>query len=400
MKVLLIGFSSPSATALMLLLNQQYPEHSVIEIERCFTNDLRLCLPNLPEAHRDATVMIISLEGVGMMQFMPQHIKALQKFIGARAALMTTKGSGEVWRQAAILPSDFGQFLTSPYTKADMEQALVRLFEVAPQLTERRHEFKYQEMAGDALEEYVTINMNAAPKEVNGSFLHRVIERHFDIKQRPLLHELVDLALDDRALKLTVGSQAVYINRKKNVALVSNIERLMDYCAIVNNFEALSQVIQIEAVSEHEVENALNMSAKNGYKTYALNAFLWRVCARMLPARIEVPDHNLRFKMRAMPNFAQMGETPEYVRALTALCLVAPRCMGELVEHLAGAVDKAVANRVFLLAILSGMADLEVLEQSFSEMMLASESEQTINQGVQKAQKTGFLRRLLEKLKF
>lgn len=61
-------------------------------------------------------------------------------------------------------------------------------------------------------------------------------------------------------------------------------------------------------------------------------------------------------------------------------------------------VDKAVINRVFLLAILSGTADFGVLEASFAEQEIPTTPARTENAGVQKAQKTGFLRRLLSKL--
>lgn len=397
MKLLVVGFSAQNASALQLLVGRAYPECTLVVVERSFDDELRLCLPKATAAHRDAAAVILNLDGVGMLTYSPQHIKPLQAFIGVRPALMITKGSTLTWQQAGVLPDGFVLFLTSPYGRELMETAIGRLLSVAPSAFDRRHDFAcYQESDG------LTASLPAAPKKTKlvagQNFLHHILDVHFNIRQNPLLHEFADVILEEGALKLVAGSQVFYINRAKNLALVMNFERLLDYCVIANNFEVATNVIAIDPISEDEFDKWAAQSPLNGYKKYALNTLLWQMYGHILPERIDVPDHKLQLKLRFMPNFAQMKDMPEYVRALASTCLVAPRQLSELTTGLGATIDKAIVNRIFLLAILSGTADFEVLERSFEYQDESLPIKKVANQGVQKAQKTGFLARLLSKL--
>lgn len=414
MKVLLVGFSSQSADALQLLIEKIYPEHEVVQLERAFSDDLRLCLPTVPIMHYDAEAMIIHLDGVGMMSFATQHPKALRRFIGARTALMITKGGLFAWENSDILPKDFGFFVASPYTKDVMEWSLARLLKAAGKLAEYRHLF-HQESSDIALldEHHVETAKPKAevPAVSKQDILHELIDVHFDVPKKDMVHQFLTLILEDKPLTLVAGSQTLYINKVQNLALVSNVERLLDYCRVANSFDVLTKVIEIGHVSPEEFAKTANQAPQNRYNKYALSTILWQMYDRILPKYIEVPDHELRLKMRLMPNFGQMGDIPEYVKALTSLCLVAPKTANELSRGLGISIDKALINRIFLLAILSGVADFDVLEASFLATKPAENKEDVadepnaqivvtrqVNQGVEKAQKTGFLQRLLSKL--
>lgn len=414
MKVLLVGFSAQSADVLQLLIERIYPEHKVVQLERAFSEDLRLCLPTVAMMHYDAEAMIIHLDGVGMMNFAVQHPKALRQFIGVRAALMVTKGGLFAWENSNILPKDFGFFVASPYTKDVMEWALAKLFKSVDKLKEYRHLF-HQEPEDISVLSYDNQATNPSLKPKTNSpvckkeVLHRLIDVHFDIDKKELFHQFLNLILEDTPLTLVAGSQTLYINKVQNLALVSNVERLLDYCRVANSFDVLTKVVEIGHISPEEFAKTTNQSPQNRYQKYALSTILWQMYDRILPKYIEVPEHELKLKMRLMPNFGQMGDVPEYVRALTSLCLVSPKTADELSRGLGISIDKAIINRIFILAILSGVADCEVLATSFLESQKSSQqiSEPTdhmstiarqINQGVEKAQKTGFLQRLLNKL--
>lgn len=426
MKVLLVGFSSQSADVLQLFIEKLYPDYSVVQLERTFSDDLRLCLPTVATTHADAKAMIIHLDGVGMMHFATQHSKALKKFIGARAALMVGKGGGLfAWENANILPKDLSLFITSPYTKDVMEWALGRLFGAVHKIAEHHHLFHQEPSELHLLAEKSSpakpsVDVLATSK---GTF-HRLIDRHFDIPKKDLIHQFLNLVLTDTPLKLVTNNQTFYVCKAQNLALISNVERLLDYCQVASNFDALTKVVDVEVIGLEEFNKIASQSPQNRYKKYALGTILWQIYDRILPKYIEVPDHNLQLKMRLMPNFGQMGDIPEYVKALTSLCLVAPKTTKELSRGLGISIDKDLINRIFLLAILSGVADFEVLKASFLEEADTPKediltpnplkdnasknmpnipkaevvSPRQLNQGVEKAQKTGFLERLLRKL--
>lgn len=409
MKVLLVGFSSQSADVLRLLIEKIYPEYKVVQLERAFGEDLRLCLPTVAMTHSDAEAMIIHLDGVGMMNFSTQHPKMLRQFIGARAALMITKSGLLAWESSHILPKDFGIFVSSPYTKDVMEWALGRLFKAVPHIFDHRHLFHQESgdvhLLSDGEKKADTATANKTSSRHDN--LHRLIDVHFNINKKDLFHQFLNLILEETPLTLVAGSQTLYINKKQNLALVSNLERLLDYCRVANNFDVLTKVIEIGHMTSEEFAKTVHQATHNRFHKYGLSTILWQMYDRILPKYIEVPDHKLQLKMRLMPNFGQMGYVPEYIKALTSLCLVSPKTADELSRGLGISIDKAVINRIFILAILSGVADFDVLEASFLENqdtpekateMTDDTATRQVNQGVEKAQKTGFLKRLLSKL--
>lgn len=403
MKVLLIGFSKQSAGVLNLLINRFYPENQVVEIDRCFGDNMRLCLPAL-HGHKDATALVINLEGVGMMGFSQNYIKELTRYIGRRAALLIIKGNVAAWQDAQVLPREFATYLKCPYNKDETLAALETLFFQAKQIPDYAHEFYQGEPmdcgCDDEPYDFLgTVSNKKVGSGVERHVLHKVLDKHFPIAQNALLHEFSDIILEEGALRLIAGSQTIYMDKTKNLALVSSLERLMDYCSIANNFQVLTDVIVAEPINQEDFDKMASTVPHNGYRRYPLNTLLWQMYARILPERVEVAAHDLKLKMRFMPNFSMIKDTPEYVHALVSSCLVAPRSAQEL-SDMNGfmIVDKAVINRVFLLAILSGTADFGVLEASFAEQEIPTTPARTENAGVQKAQKTGFLRRLLSKL--
>lgn len=406
MKILLVGFSRQSASVLALLISRSYPDCEISVMERTFCDNLRLCLPQLSTWDRIADAVIINLDGVGMMTFAPKHITALQNFIGTKAALLIARGDLAQWQSAAILPEDFAIFLNSPYNKEAMTEALEKLIAIAPQVAIRVNEFTKtvkEDKAPAAIQDATPVNNKKGKtlQEVmnRDTLLHQILKRHFDIKQLPLLFGMLDIGIYKGALKVMAGSQTMYVSSVKNVALVSNLQRLIDYCAVINTFSVATNIVAVEEMTNEEFEHIAKHA--NDYSKYALNTFLWQIYSYILPSAIEVPDHHLLLKMRYMPNFGQMGEVPEYVRHTVATCLVAPHSIEELSQGVGDmqGVDKSLLNRVLLLAILSGTADMDILEKSYQQQHISKDKAPTTsNTGVQKAQKTGFFKRFLHKL--
>lgn len=444
MRVLIVGFSTQNARALNVLINHHYPDCHTVIIERTFCEALTLCLPKLSPTQQTADAMIISLDGVGMMNFDARHINHLQQFIGAKPALITAKSGLDEWEWANILSQKFTLFIKPPLTKTQVLPALEQLFELIPQVSTHRHEFGYVlddvgvdgEIIGDiVIETNVEVSepksTDMQQDDIDGRFekdmakkpfvadrsdvLHDIIRTHFKIAESALLHSMLDILLYQGALQLTMGSQTVYLDGTKNLVLVANMERLIDYCSVVSNFQAADNIVTIQPIGNKLFNQVANTKA-SGYRKYALNTFLWHIYSCILPANIEVDDHYLLLKIRYMPNFMNMGDVPEYVRHIVSSCVVAPRNLDELMIDVAGTqvVDKSAINRIFLLAILSGTADIDILKNSFnyhknvvnnltddtkiSVKANRSTKTKTTNTNVQKAKKSGFLKRFLSKL--
>lgn len=400
MKVLLIGFSEQSVAVLEMYMKRNYPEHQTVVIARSFGANLRLSLPNLPSEHMNAQAMIINLDGVGMIGHSEEYAKKLRRFIGVRAAIIVARGNLLLWQASNILPEQFAFFLKSPFDKQSMTQTVAALLQVAPTAKAHAAEFYHESSTEEVLDEVVEKSTPKPKRQHIPSVLHDVIDKYFNVAQKEVLHDLLDLSLITKPAKLTAGSQVLYLNRQKNMALVSNIGRLIDYCVVANNCQILSNIVAIEFIDEKEFEALVQQAPNNGYQKHAFNSFLWQMQSALLPEKIYVDDHNLLLKMRYMPNLGQMGAVPDYVHAITSVSLIAPRSLNQLSEMSGlGQAGKPLVNRLILLAILSGAADEEILKKCYDNAEHAIDvPAKNENAGVKKAIGTGFLRRLIEKL--
>lgn len=429
LKILLAGFSGPSAGALTLLLQRNYPDVEHLVLERCFSSDLRLTLPTLGRNADDAFAAIVNLDGVGMSLFNDQHIKGLVDFLDFRASLLLTRGNIRQWQNADFLPHATSFFLSTPYTKQDMETALSELIDAATRLQKNpadaaKNRALIRNKAIGHLDDDadVGIELPTSTKQTpseNSEFIQSVISTCFSgVCPNNVMYELIEIFSQEHPFKVVVGNQTVYVYPKKSIALVQSLERLLDYFSVAGNCQVLKTNITNIALSDAEFDRVLQNIKSEGYRRYSLNSFLWQVYSVILPARINVPRNTLKLKIRYMPNFAGMKDIPEYVHAVVSSCLVVPKNLDQLDMVFGELTQKnpSILHRIFLLSILSGSADIDVLKRSFyaenpldkllseEETKLISSDEPapdiTPNKGVAQAAKTGFFKRLLSKLSF
>lgn len=431
LKILLVGFSAPSAGALTLLLQRNYPQVECIVLERFFNNNLRLMLPPLDTNTRDAMAAIINLDGVGMSVFNETHIKSLVNFLDFRAALLLARSNINQWKMADFLPQETSFFLSTPYTKQDMEAVLDKFILVAGQLhanpseaAKNRASIHNKALAHlDDDDDILTLNpattTPAKSRSTNTEFIQSVINTCFsDVCPNNVVYDLIEIFSQEHPFKIIIGTQSIYVCPKKSIALVQSMNRLLDYLSVAGNCQVLKTKIANVPMTNAEFDRIVNEIKNNGYHRYSLNNFLWQIYSVIIPTRINVPRNTLKLKIRYMPNFAGMSDVPEYVHAVVSSCLVTPKNLDQLDETFGELTQKnpSILHRIFLLSIISGSADIAVLKQSFYaqnspdktppeyQLELLENPEPTPtptpNKGVAQATKSGFFKRLLSKLSF
>jgi len=424
LKILLAGFSGPSAGALTLLLQRNYPNVEYLVLERCFSDDLCLTLPTLGRDADDAFSAIINLDGVGMSLFNNQHIKNLVDFLDFRASLLFTRGHIKQWQNADFLPHATNFFLSTPYAKHDMEAVLSQLIDAATRLQKNpadaaKHRALIYSKSVNHLHDSTDTKQTELTKHTsseNGKFIQSVINTCFSgVCPNNVIYELIHIFAQEHPFKIVIGNQMVYVYPKKAIALTQNLDRLLDYFSIAGNCQVLRTNITNIALSDAEFDRMLHNIKNEGYRRYSLNSFLWQIYSTILPTRINAPRNTLKLKIRYMPNFAGMKDIPEYVHAIVSSCLIVPKNLDQLDMVFGELTQKnpSILHRIFLLSILSGSADIEVLKNSFYlqtplDKLLREENKYdkeskpktTANKGVTQAVKTGFFRRLLNKLSF
>lgn len=401
MKILLIGFSKQSASVLNTLISEAHPTHECVSIDRDFNHLLRLSLPNsVNNEHPDAQVLILNLDGVGMMTYMPNRIKQLQNFIRVRAVLFIAKTDLVLWRQANIIPKEFAFFLKSPHTKYEIMQALEAVMETVPNLENRAHHFAPVLDANNIIKETINPYKTSFTQDADriSDFLRQLTEKYFNIKSGTILYDLISISFYNTPIKITAGRQTFYVNKAQNLALIQNVDRLLDYLSIARSYTTLTNVINIQPILYEDFDEVLKHN--NTYQRLSLNTLLWQFYDKILPEDITISDKNLLLKIKYMPNFSLMTKVSHHTHSLVSSCLVKPRTVDELqtsLELLGEAEAKGKLNKLMLLSILSGVADLDVLKSSTTN----NNNPKAIvkqNEGVTKANSTGFFKRLLQKL--
>lgn len=451
LKILLVGFSTLSATALIALLQRNYPQVECVMLSRCFSDDLHLMLPKLGSNADDAYGLIINLEGVGMSTFNPDHIRSLIHFIDFRAVLLLARNDINEWRQANFIPKSSGSFLQTPYTKEVMEVALAEFIELTtylqanPSESAKNHDklrtyaAKYLEVHHDFDElgkdnprfESSSDTSNTHENEgvtTKDDFLQTVVNTCFSgVCQNNVMHDLMNIYLSGQPFKIGAGAQTAYVHPKKNLALVANLDRLLDYFSVAGNCQVLKNSIVTQTIADNEFNGFLDNLHNDGYHRHSLSAFLWQIYSAILPAKINVPKNNLKLKIRYMPDLGSMQNVPEYIHAILSSCLITPKSIDELEEMFAETIKyhPTILQRILLLSILSDLADINILKRSFDEVHNNQEmsnpetaksinqeekefaftqathsNEMTPNKSVVQAAKTGFFKRLLSKLSF
>lgn len=183
----------------------------------------------------------------------------------------------------------------------------------------------------------------------------------------------------------------------------SIIARILDYFSVAKNHEQFSSSITIEVLSNEQYLAHLQELERLDAKKYALNTLLWQIYHAILPDEIQTQARNLQIKVKFMPNFASLEDTPNYTQAVISSCLSIPKTLDELYV-IFSEIKAEHINRIFLLAVLSKIVDLDVLatprtdNQISINQILKTQHKKQKNDGVNKATKTGFFRRLLKKL--
>lgn len=384
MKLLLVGFSAQNAAMLNALINMNDVQ-KVVEVALSFDDNLRLCLPTIFDEHQDAQLMIINLGGVGMPNPSIAQQERLLAFIDGRMALLTTQSAVKAEQLSDLLASPTVLFVQSPYTKTVMTQEIDRAIKLAQALPTTRPKAVTATPQKDS-----ELSATNAPTEQQvptrtvvydkSEWLHALLVTHF-ADNVALSHRFADILTARMPVKMLIGTQVVYANRLTHTALVSDWAALMRDCQNGAHSTESIKVIPIDTNDFEEVEHS-------NIKKYPLSICLWQMATRLLPKSIGFSNHQLLLKVRLLPSIDKEQEMPSELQTLTSVCLLKPKTCTQLSGRLD--CDKVAANRLFLLAILSGVADDEVLSHAFYDTTPSI----TPQSDVPKTPKTGLLAKL------
>lgn len=419
MKLLLVGFSEQNANLLSFLIQQHFKDIWCVHIDRGLTDDLKFILPAITDEHQDAKGLIINLGGVGMLSYQHQHSQMIREYVQSRPALLTTRTAIGVWQEVLGKDDNF-LYLQSPYTKDTILPILKTLIDKAqsfitpiknnhdkpdvviniPAMTPQSFAPKADsETEKTANRQPLSDNdLLALPNNPLQNNLQTMLNEHFSaVYGLPMIKEFSKLFYQNAPFILKTSRYDVLIDPKNNLAVSTNIARVMDYFTVAKSHPEFVSSITIEILSVNESLSQVRKMEQAGARKYILSTLLWQIYEAILPDEISTMAHNLQLKLKFMPNFADIAGTPSYVQAVLASCLSTPKTIKNLYA-LFSEIKPETIHRIFLLANLAKIADENLIGTTALENDHIPNRIQQKNAGVNKAAKVGFFQRLLNKL--
>ncbi|MDO4897471.1 MAG: hypothetical protein Q3971_08935 [Moraxella sp.] len=425
MKLLFVGFSEQNANLLGFLIEQNFTNIECVYIERDLTSDLRFVLPTIPDKHQDAHGLIVNLGGIGMLSYHEQHKNALLDFTQNRPTLLTTRTPINVWQEAL---AGFKQYfyIQSPYSKNTILPVLQQLIErgevfipqagttfitpsaktdIAPPAPPQKKETpseKTTEKEPDRKQLLSDSVLLQKPNNKEQNILEDALARHFNhIYHSPMVKDLCKLFWQDEPFLFKTSRYEALIDPKNNLLVSTNVARIIDYLTIAKNHAEFASSITVEPLDGKNHSDYLKKLERAKAKKYTLNTLIWQIYHAILPDEINTTAHNLQIKIKFMPNLVEIEDLPSYTQALMASCLSTPKTLGDLYTLFSEA-KTGTLNRLCVLAMFAKIVDLDSLKLAGPQDINLLQESHTAqkNAGVTKATKTGFFRRLLNKLAF
>lgn len=458
MKFLLIGFSEQNANLLSFLIQQNHKNIQCDYIERQLSKDQIFELPDI-STHSNSDALIINLDGVGMMSYQTRYKEMLQSFITDRPALLSTRMPIEAWQQNYQATNLI--YLQSPYSKESMLESLEQLIaikqdtRVAPdpkpsstvinngaissggnggisqdeidqiaslaQTSSSRQTSVQSDVAPTQAKPTTDTSTSAesyrlpltdnpiirAPNNPAQNVVAKSLQIYFpEMYARPIIKEFAKLFYQSTPFVLITSRYQLLIDPDNNLAISTNVARVLDYLAVAKNHNEFAHSISLEPLTPERYRIHMMELDATGAKKYTLNTLLWQLYHAILPERPSAAHNlqdSLQIKVRFMPNFATLDSLPIYTQTVISSCLSLPKTLDELYT-LFSDINPEQLNRICLLAILAKIVDLNVLatprpkSQMATHALDGAERLTAKNDGVNKAAQSGFFRRLLNKL--
>lgn len=450
--LLLVGFTETNANVIQIFLEMTFKNIQVNSLVRNLGQNV-LELPILSDEQQQSDIFVVDFEGTGLDLAYSKQAKNLEIYTNGKPILF-------VARQNETIPVTFAKykFLTVPYTRQQMTECIRGMLESLP-ATPVADNLNAENKAN--LLNSLPKNSNKAVQDlINESFAstktgsvfktdtprttaqpaisHADLENHSnptspinqitpnnepvnvddvekafgllvtifpDIADRPLFTFAKKLqSLKDFAM-VTVNGYHMYVNPIDKSVITDNLERISDSFLVGIGLKEENLTFQTLDANHFRQKTANHLTS--GAKQYNLAQVIWFIGLELMQVRRTsyADSHRLQIQATFMPNFAGVKFVPNYVVPLIASCLGRPRTLldfNKLFPHL----TNSQVNQVLLLLIMSNAVNYQVLLQSVNTPMTTATSTQTqakpidnsINKGIQKANKTGFLSRLLNRL--
>lgn len=222
-------------------------------------------------------------------------------------------------------------------------------------------------------------------------------ETAFKSSKTNVILQVERLFFEGDMYSIQFGKHIVMVDIKNKLAISNSFSSYFDYMSIVKDLNGLLNTFNFTTVKESEFDDYYLKLLNDGAEVMSVDVMLWKIFSGMLESSVSYENKALRLKLKYMPNLLDLkDELPKQALEIFSSCLMSSKSLEELSKQFDD-VSQIDLSRIFILAILSNMSDLEVAYQSVCNNQNVEESTLS-NESLQRARKTGFFQRFIKAL--
>lgn len=454
LKLLLVGFTEQNANVIQMFIELTFNNVRVSRVSRLPETSAQK-MPELTVMEKESDIFLMDAESIGIdpNQSIAAHTTFSEK-LPNKAILLITRQTLPEATAAAEMPNF--QWLSVPYTRKQMADKMQQLISIAslkqtqtatkevddtspsviaepsnnPQLSQiaKKANDISQKSDSDSLAQQGTHQNPSAFGEQSQDELPLAESKHTDAMFQLLaktFNGLSDTPFFEFAqgiygvkdyTVLDINGHLIYIDPLEKTAIVDRVERVIDHFMIGKNIR--NSFVNRQVLSEHEYITRTARHLENDSKKLTLGQLIWYVGLEMIPRNAFNQTHQLPIEVRYMPNLSGIKFVPTTVLPLIASALGRVRTLTDF-NQLFPNLTNAQVNKIIILLVMSHSVNSAVLLSHTDIAATVSRTEAAStpsvavkdkisqantqannvkNTGIEKAQRTGFLKRLLGKL--
>lgn len=409
LKLLLIGFTQTNANVIQIFIEMTFKEIHVDSVIRD-VNEQKLSLPALNEQQRDCDIFIIDFEGVGLDLNDKNISQKLEIYTVGKPILFLS-------RQNSVVPISLVHYewLTVPYNRQQMNDSVKKLLEKIKTNTSANLAKTSQQTLPAMNANFIKTTADGQGKKLISQKIKTMDSQNsqeeviqiFDtlasvfvgIHEQPFFNFAKNLQTTNDFTQITISHYDIYFNPVDKSVVVMNLERVIDSFMVGLRQENIT-FIKLDSA---EFRKKVNLLLTQGAKQYNISQLIWLIGIEIVQTKRYAyhESHVLKFEARYMPNITGIKFLPKHVTPVIASCLGRARDIKDFNILFPNLTNEQI-NQVLILLGVSQTIRVDVLLDSAKQKPVSvkppPQSEKNVNVGVQKANKTGFLKRLLGRL--
>ncbi len=206
--------------------------------------------------------------------------------------------------------------------------------------------------------------------------IYEVVYRYFALfasEKKDLLKSLMVLLAQKQPILIKAGQYEMLLNVEEKIAISADFVHVMQYFIdshINTKINLQFECRPIDFFDYHLLQQKLK---QHDAIEYPLTSLMWQLYHQILPRNVVAHDTRwLRLKITKFPDFNSIGVVPQYISDVLKHCMQEGKTIAELNADFPS-VTAMKLHRLFLLCVLTGVADIEVLYAShqYNQEMLS-----------------------------